>query len=275
MAFRSSTYLRKIFKRWNLLFNRSISVGKILSFPPDSFLLCLRRRKDYSFVEVLEEGEGECPFPLESNVQSVKHFRISTTQLPEDSILAFPNVTQLTMEYYHEQPDEFFLINLNRLIPLKEVTRLNLVWNGFTIEDLLRLLGLMPNLHTLKFSFSSVDEDEMKSHEQSAVFQEICSTNRIRHVYSSNQCDRTLMEIFLKLFPRMEYLQTYFDRKKINEVILHIFRENFRSLHPLTSLCLVGGPKICFKEIDRLIKTKNLLDHYQLKCLNYYLYIWW
>ena len=220
------------------------------------------------------KGEG-CSFPLENNLQCVKHFRISGQELPINSINYFPNVTQMTIEHSSLKPDESILINLNHLIPLQQLTHLNIEYNWFPLEDVIRLIGSTPSLHTLKLHFAYIAEKDLKFLEQSVIFQDVSAKNQIRHVYCSNRCELTKIQFFMKLFPQMEYFHVSTNRSEINEIISHFFPRNFQSFHRLVYLCLTGIPKICLQEVDRFIKSNNLLENYSLKYLHRDLYIWW
>ena len=234
-----------------------------------SFLLS---RKDYYLAE---EFEGkQCSFPLENNLQSVEHLRISSKELLTHSNNYFANVTQLTIANAPNTLDESFLIPLNRLIPLKQLTHLTIEYNWLAVENIVRLIHSAPNLHTLKMD-SYISEKELQSLEQSTVFQDVLTKNRVRYIYCSDLCLLTEIKVLMKLFPRMEYLDVSISRKEINQIITHLFRKNFRSLHRLVSLCLTEVPKVCLQEVDQLLKWENLLENYCLKHLNGDLYIWW
>ena len=212
---------------------------------------------------------------LEHNLQSVEHLRISSKELPRNPVNDFPNVTQLTIEIAPNEDDDSFLTSLVRLIPLKQVTHLTNECQWLSIQNILRLIGSTPNLHTFKLYFSYINENDLKLLEQSAVFRGIALKSRTRYVYSLNRCTINEIQFLMKLFPRMESFHVPIRRREITEIILHIFQTNFRSLHRLLSLCLADVPKACLQEVDRLIKSRNLLQNYSLKYLNRDLYIWW
>lgn len=237
------------------------------------FLRFLFRRKDYYLGEELQ-GEG-CPFPSEKNLQSVQHLRIASQRLPKNSINYFPNATQLTIEPFIFKSNETFLIDLNRCISLKQITQLNIEHFHFSLEQIIRLLGLMPNLHTLKFTFDFIRNSELESLDQSAIFQEFSTKNRVRYVYSADQFSTIEIHAVMKLFPHVQHLHVQVERKRVYPLVFFFFQNNFRSVHRLNSLCLSGIPRTCFHEVDILLKVKNLLDNYCIKHLNRDLYIWW
>lgn len=238
-----------------------------------TLFLFLSRRKDYYLGD---EFQGkECSFPLEKNFQSVEHLRISTGELPKNPTNYFPNVTQLSVQLCFNRPDENFLINLNHLISLKQLTQFNIGHMWFSLDDIFQLLGLMPNLHTVKFASPFIHHSKLTALKESAIFQDISAKNRIRSVYCSDQCSINDIEVLMKLFPQVQYLHIGVHRKGIYEIISYIFQNNFRSLHHLVTLCLSEVPKTCLQEVDIYLKVKNLLENYCLKHLNYDLYIWW
>ena len=227
----------------------------------------LSRRKDYYICGDLE-GEG-CPFPLENDLHSIEHIRISSNSLPENSINSYPNVTQLTIEHSLEAS---FLIDLNRMIPLQQITQLNIKNSRCSLEMIIQLINSASNLHRLEFDFSTIRDNDLKLIEQNAIFQTASLKNQIRTIHCDHRCKLFEIEFLMKLFPQMNYLKVPMQRKEITEILSNIFRKHS---HRLVSLCLTRIPKTCLQEVNQFIQRKKLLDNYSLKYLNRYLYIWW
>jgi hypothetical protein len=105
----------------------------------------LFRRKDYTLD--WPNDEQTCSNIQVKNFNSVKHIRIGGKQLTNNSIHYFPNVNELTITSYFEPSDHSIWNNLNRIIPLNQLTKLIIHDVGLPFQQLIELLRSTPNLH--------------------------------------------------------------------------------------------------------------------------------
>jgi hypothetical protein len=77
--------------------------------------------------------------------------------------------------------------------------------------------------------------------------------------------------MIMNLFPQVEYLKIGMNKKIIYHIIQFLFSKTCR----LVFLCISKIPKVCLRELNRLIRLENLLKDYSIKYINYDLYLWW
>ncbi|CAF4508575.1 unnamed protein product [Rotaria sp. Silwood2] len=91
---------------------------------------------------------------------------------------------------------------------------------------------------------------------QNENFQYVSKTNKIRHL-------------------DLQYLKTCMKRKEIGQITKYLLSRNNNKTQHLFFLCISETSKICLKELNVLIKSENLLNHYFIKFINRDLYLWW
>jgi len=187
----------------------------------------------------------------------------------------FPNATELTIKEYFRPADDSISITLNRLVPLKLITKLTMNSYRFTFEQTVELIRFVPNLHTLKLNSGGRYETTPELIKQSDNFQYVSHTNKIKNLELPDWCRLERIVLYDDLFPRVEYLKTGMNRRDIGEIIRYLLSKNNHETRHLLFLCISRIPKICLREINMLIKQEKLLDDYSIKFINHDLYLWW
>jgi hypothetical protein len=187
----------------------------------------------------------------------------------------FPNATELTIKKYFRSPDDSISITLNRIVPLKQITKLVIDSYEFSFEQMVELIRFIPNLHTLKLHLSHRYETSPELIEQSDNFQYVSHRNKIKNLELPERCCLKRIFLYDNLFPQIEYLKTGMNRKEIGEIIRYLLSKNNNQTRHLLFLSISQIPKICLREINILIKQENLLDDYSIKFNNQNLYLWW
>jgi hypothetical protein len=209
------------------------------------------------------------------NFNSVKHVRTCSREATDDLVNYFSNATELTIEKYLEIPDDSMARTLNRIIPLKQLTILDIGCSRFSLEEIVELMRYTPNLHTLKFQFPPINEISLHSIQQSKIFRNVSKTNKINHVKIHISCRLVHIPFILNLFPRLEYLKTRMLRREIGQMVQYLLTKRFSQASHLFFLCIPETPKVCLRELNTLIKSENLLDDYFIKIIYRDLYLWW
>ncbi|CAF4404420.1 unnamed protein product, partial [Rotaria sordida] len=113
-------------------------------------------KKDYMYYMEIDEKLGL--HHQRENFKSVKHLYIAH-KIKSYCQNYFSNVNQLTIGYDVEMLDDnSFITNLKCMIPLKQLTKLVINIRCFPFEEIIKLLCLTPNLHTLQFDEYSLQE---------------------------------------------------------------------------------------------------------------------
>ncbi|CAF0844514.1 unnamed protein product [Adineta steineri] len=87
---------------------------------------------------------------IETNVHLINHFEIKNISSVEKFRGYLPNVNKLTLTNTIDMPRNFILNNFNRIIPLKQITKLILHCHHLLFEQILQLLSYTINVQTLE-----------------------------------------------------------------------------------------------------------------------------
>ena len=117
------------------------------------------------------------------------------------------------------------LTALVRILPLKQLKKLNIDCNDFPIHQLLNLLSLTPNVRSLKWNFQSIEYDRLKLIEQRGIYRSLSNTNQIENLQILHCCCFFEIQFFVHLFPRVKSLQTSVMRKEIVLISRCVFTE--------------------------------------------------
>ena len=190
-------------------------------------------------------------------------------------LIIFQMLTELTINFHFETPVDSFPDFLNRVIPLKNLTTLNIKSYSLSLEPIINLICFTPNLQTLKFNFLCIVKINTKSIEQSRIFQYVSNTNKIKYLDFHSECSLERVQLIVKLFPKLEYMKIEMKKKETNEIVRFILTNNKTQKGHLFFLCMSQAPKRCLKQLNMLINLENLLDNFYMKFVNHDLYLWW
>ncbi|CAF1341864.1 unnamed protein product [Rotaria sordida] len=232
-----------------------------------------RKSKDYKFY--WQSDRQPCPYLRKTNFKTVKHVLIDSKRVTNNQGNYFPNTTQLTITNNFETLDDLFPIILNRIIPVKNLTKIVIESFSFPLEQIINLIRFTPNLHTLKFYLIFLKKIKTNIIEQSQIFQYISKTNKIKYLDLHDDCSLERIQLIMKLFPKLESMKIGMKKKETNEIARFILSNNNIQTGPLTFLCMSQVPRRCLKEINILIKSENLVNDYCIKYFDRDLYLWW
>ncbi len=187
----------------------------------------------------------------------------------------FPNVTDLTLNYDFYTSDNAITINLNRILPLLHITKLIIESDYICFTKLIEILGVIPNISTLKISCPSIFDEEYTSIQQNESFKIVSNTNLIKNVIISGISTLKRIELLVALCPQLESLQTGMDRKTLNLIVQFILTKSNNHTRQLFFLCISNVPKLCLREVKRVIKLEKLLENYLIQFNSRHLYLWW
>ncbi|CAF1339664.1 unnamed protein product [Rotaria sordida] len=231
------------------------------------------RRKTYIFYWQFDQHV--CSNMQEKNLNIVKHVHICSKQIINNYVNYFPNANQLTIEHYFKTSDDSISTTLNCILPLKQLTKLNIKSSNFPFEQIIKLIYFTPNLHVLKLDFLCLNEIYLKLIEQHEIFRYVSSTNKITNIDIREKCTLEIFQLIIYLFPQVEYLKIRINEKEISQIIRFLFSKTTDKIRRLFFLCISQIPKVCLRELNFLIKSENLLSDYSIKYINRDLYLWW
>jgi hypothetical protein len=216
-----------------------------------------------------------CPHLDEHNLNIVKHVRIGGKQATGNRGNYFPNAIELTIKHKFNTPDYSIDITLNRIVPLQKLTKLVIEYCEFTFEQIVHLISFTPNLHTLKICLLSINKRTMQSFEESEIFRNVSTINKIKNFEIADRCTYEQIQMLVHLFPQMEHFQLAIKRKEIRCLLRYLLSSNNNHTRHLFFLSISSLPKVCLREVNMLIRIEGLLDQFFIKYVNRVLYLWW
>jgi hypothetical protein len=184
----------------------------------------------------------------------------------------FPNATKLTLCETFEVPRNSITIDLNCILPLKQLTKLTIKCHRFSFEQLIELLQFTPNVHILKLDSILLYRTDSISIQQNQLSQLVSSMNTITKITISKEITLEKIQLLTAVFPRMEYLTINLYKKDLEAIVRFLLSKPTRYL---SSLCISKQRHDLVTTLKNLIESEKLLQDYVLKVINRKLYLWW
>jgi len=140
---------------------------------------------------------------------------------------------------------------------------------------MLEILHLTTNVHTLKYSWIPPSDADCRSIQATEGFVNVANNNQIKTLHLGARLELTTAIFILTLFSRVENLKIFIDRKEVNLFIKYLLTEDPRPCCQLFQICLSGIPKVCMKEVKRLIKSEKIIKYYLIQYYYKDLYLFW
>lgn len=183
----------------------------------------------------------------------------------EQSILTcrkyFPKATHLSFSSYDQKNNEIILrTELNRIIPLKHMTRLRFWTVRAPFSQLIELLSNMPNLHTLD-TFNTLQSDNLTLLQQSETFLSVSRSNHIRSLTFRGGDILEAIAFVLALCPKVRHLAIDLCRMNVQLILQFLLTKGNKNTRYLTSLYL-SDIEENVKAVKYCIESEKLLDDY-------------
>jgi hypothetical protein len=220
---------------------------------------------------MLGEESNKNDWPRYSK-NTVHHLYIRNSKAVDQFFGFFPNVTELTLLKSFVALDNPVVTSLNVIISLKQLTKLTLDYHRLPIEQVIKLLHVTPNIHTLKFDFLPIYPVNSKPSE---LFQIVSTTNTVTNITISRESTLENIQLLVALFPRLEYLTINLYKENLQSIARFLLSKSNENTRHLSLLCISKQRNDMMEELKSLLESENLLDDYTLKVINRKLYLWW
>ncbi|CAF4059611.1 unnamed protein product [Adineta steineri] len=142
--------------------------------------------------------------------------------------------------------------------------------------DLVKLLSVAVNLHTLKFDYISIDEINPVTIQQDVIFQLVSKTNVVKDLTLKCRSSLEIVELLFALCPRLQNLELHYNFTDLLRSLMRlILSKTSNNNRHLSSLCFIVETNETEENLKMVIKNDKLLDDYMLKCIDKKVYIWW
>ncbi|CAF1390135.1 unnamed protein product [Adineta steineri] len=210
------------------------------------------------------------------NFDSVNHIEIYDAPIINKCENYFPNTTKLSFTDGWTPKDNFIDSILPRIISLKQLTEIVVEDVPIYFMDLVKLLSVAVNLHTLKFDYISIDEINPVTIQQDVIFQLVSKTNVVKDLTLKCRSSLEIVELLFALCPRLQNLELHYNFTDLLRSLMRlILSKTSNNNRHLSSLCFIVETNETEENLKMVIKNDKLLDDYMLKCIDKKVYIWW
>ncbi|CAF3967485.1 unnamed protein product [Adineta steineri] len=231
------------------------------------------RRKHYTLYNNIYQTT--CLNSKETHLKSVQQLKIQNVKETINCKYYFPNATTLTLQNKLSRTYNLISVNISRVIPLKQLTKLVIESNPISLTKLIELLHCTPHIHTLVLKSMSLYGVNYNSIQQNQSFLLVSNTNTITNVTFNGECTLEKLQILVALFPRIQHLTIKPHTKHLESCTRFLVEKTNRNTNHLCSLCLLTTAKNWLTRLNTLIASETLLDDYMLKMIDWNLYLWW
>lgn len=187
----------------------------------------------------------------------------------------FPNAVELTLEDGFTTHLGSISANINRLLPLRRLTKLAIEIHYSSFIKLVELLYLMPNIHTLVLESMPLYGITKDGIEQNETFRVISNRNTIANVTFKDVCTLDQIQLLIALCPRVQHLTIHIRARDLEPFARSLFESASRHAHSLNSLSFTRASTCWLRKLDTLIQSDRLLDEHMLTHNGSTLHLWW
>ncbi|UJR38747.1 hypothetical protein I4U23_031412 [Adineta vaga] len=205
------------------------------------------------------------------NMNSVQHLDIREEQKiddDDDGRNYFPNVTELTLAYDDINVDGNHLsIILSHIIPLVQLTKLNIDADSFPFETMLQLLYSTLNIHTLTLNRINFDSINFISIKQTEFFQLISNKNQIKNldIDALYACEQ--IKLLIHLCPQLECLRMQSAIDDFDEILRYLLLKDNSNIRCLFFISIVNLSSEDIANIETMMKSKETVDDYIVRSI--------
>jgi hypothetical protein len=212
---------------------------------------------------------------LQTNVDSVRHVCIDKSNAMKQFGGHFTNANELTLWKKFDVPRDSIVIDLNRIIPLRQLTKLTLACHRLPFKQVIELLHFTPNIHTLELDSILLYRTDSVSIQQNDIFQLVSNTNIVTTLTINNEVTLEKIQLLVKLFPRLEYLTINLYKEDLESIVRFLSSKSNNNTRYLSSLCISKQRLDLIKNLRLLLESEKLFNDYILKSIDRKLYLWW
>ena len=215
-------------------------------------LFLLFRRKKFTLFAKTNNNTNQNEEKI--SMDSVEHVNILDGKMIINCKNYFPNATELVIDCDPDDKNEKFFFNkLTNILSLNQLTQITIDAINNTISEMIKLLRLTPNLHTLTIQQYDCDLTDLVTAQQSESFQLISKINNITTMTVITEDTAALTKFMIALFPQVECL-----------IIKHIRDDSTEDLRFLLTKDNINADHLkllCFKTSIRG-SNENIRDFY-------------
>lgn len=229
------------------------------------------RRKSYTI-----HRENGYTYGSQINLNTVHFVCIEDIESLNDCNNYFPNSTELTLSFKSINKNRNNLsIMLNRILPLKQLTKLVFDIYHYQFKILFELLQCASNVQTLTLNCTSLCESSFILIQQYETFQLVSRTNKIINLIITTECTLEVTKLLVNLCPQLQHLTINISKNHFVATLRFLLSKSVRHLF---SLCIQHVSEDEMLILNELTKPEKLSNHYFMKVSGVSqdtVYLWW
>ncbi|CAF3736553.1 unnamed protein product [Rotaria sp. Silwood1] len=279
-------YLRIFDIQWEYFPQKNVYTADI--FMIESFRTQFWLERQWFFTSILESAGDDCyrvlfstnPYKRKSytlygnpskdmisnyqknNINSVHYVYIKQEETINDCRNYFPNATELTLSYDDGNPPS---IILNHIVPLTQLTKLNINVKSFLFKTMIELLYSTSNIHTLTVEDVCFDKKELASIQQTEIFQLVSTRNKIKNLTINSIYAFEEIKLFIHLCSQLECLRMRPVYDDFEGILRYLLSKNNSNTQCLFYICVTDFSSEEIVTIDTVMESKETIDDYQAK----------
>ena len=205
-------------------------------------------------------------------MKSVHQLTIDDEKALIHSSIRFPQARELVLAHsLTTETRSWFHLNLPRIVPTKQLTRLTIDHGQFPFDQLIRLLRLMPHLSHLTCHCRRITADTAASIKRSKSFAVVSRNNGIRHLHIRASESVESAKLLLALCSQVIVVFLNIPWEVTPEMIRFVLTHN----QQLNTVCLYPHQRTTMTSLKNLIESEDLLGDYSLKQMDRQVFLWW
>ncbi|CAF1445618.1 unnamed protein product [Adineta ricciae] len=203
----------------------------------------------------------------ETDLYSIEHLIIPERLGSCQCISHFPNVKKLTLY------EPCFKTNLSSMISLTQLTSLSFYTSMKTIDVIIEILCLTPNVQTVTLTLTTMRAKSLPALRESLTSQHEANFNQIKSLTFKLNYTMVLIQFFMKLCPQLRHLRFGTYLSSLEPTLRYLLTETTEK-HFSIHVSSVSAKR---SEILRaLIESQELSRDYLIKIINDKFYFrWW
>ena len=235
-------------------------------------LLCssLPRYENYSLYDRVDQDDwNTCISPA---INFARHLTIEGRLRACEQTMQFPRVEKLKLQENHPEENPAFIDLVNSTVSLTQITELQIENEPLPHKQLLQLLTLAVNVHSLLLSnCPHLPQDQLRTLRPSLIHSKIRKL-----VIDDDFCQVHDLYWLSDIFPRLQCLEILIDEKGIEEVGRFLFSKSRRhSPKCLFSVLFFNMSDRAMYKLQRIIDEEHLVNDYTIQRVCAGWHLWW
>ncbi|CAF1290317.1 unnamed protein product [Adineta steineri] len=223
------------------------------------------RRKEFR-LQYSTNKQTDFDVKMKKNENAVHHVRILNKETMDNCIYYFPNANELSVDNFYGHNSNGMIDNLDHIISLKNLTKLNILLYPYSFGRLIQLLLTTVNLVTLQLPRIFIHSNDYQAIQLSETFRLVSNRNIIRNLILESANDMDEVELLLNLCPRIQCFEINKCYRHAASIVRLLTWKSHTNNPYLISISIIVHNDINYLErLKKLSHQGNLFNQFAVK----------